>query len=599
MLIAQPGNLQNKFLLAQSYEQSGDLNRAIEIYEEVYNAQPANYQFFLALNKIYIQNKNYDKAIFITEQRLQLTPGDYNLIGMLGVALYLKGDEAKAFKLWEETINQNQDNQNLYRTFANYSIELRLFDKAIEILNRGKNRSQVKTIYSYDLANLYTMRMQYGDAIKEYLFLIDNDPNQAKSIESRILQMLSRPDAVPIVISALEEKNSAQNPNYAMLLTSAYLENSSFEKAVRINIELDKKNNLKGIEVFNLAQRLYYLRQYSQASIAYEYVLKKYSDAPFIPQIKLGFAKTFEAALEEKVANVLQLWKPLRKSEIDFASEYEKSIIAYEDIIKSFNNNEAAIEAYFRIGQIFELRLKNYEKAKTNYLAITERYKLSSFYSSANEALARISLAENNLIEAEKYLNEIISFPRTSPDSRNLAKFRKAELKYFSGKFDEAKNILSEILGVFKDNIANDAIELSILLNTSINDSSLLIKFASAEYLAFKENFTEAITLLEEIEKVEDAIFLANQASITKMECFIALSNYAMALQIGEKLIQQENLNLFADKALFLSAQIYQFGILSDKKAKELYEQLLIKHPGSLYLDKAREEINYLRNKLS
>jgi tetratricopeptide (TPR) repeat protein len=83
------------------------------------------------------------------------------------------------------------------------------------------------------------------------------------------------------------------------------------------------------------------------------------------------------------------------------------------------------------------------------------------------------------------------------------------------------------------------------------------------------------------------------------MECEIALDNYPTALKIGEIIVSQENLNLFGDKALFLSAQIYQFGIGSNKQAIDLYEQLLVKFPNSLYLDKAREEINHLRKKIS
>jgi tetratricopeptide (TPR) repeat protein len=595
----QQGNLQNKFMLAQSYEQMGELKRATEVYEEVYNAQPDNYQFFFSLNKIYIQTKEYDKSIRITEARLKSQPNDYNIVGMLGVTLYLKGEEKKAFQIWDDALERANGNQNVFRIFSNYAIELRTFDKAIEILVKGKNASSNKTIYSYDLANLYSLRMQYEEAINEYCFLIDSDPNQIKQIEGRVYPLLARPEALPIIIEALEKKNPGINTNYAPLLLNAYLENGSYEKALKLNIDLDKKLNKNGSEIYNLAQRFYSLKQYSFASTAFEYLLNNYPSAPYISQIKLGFAKTFEASLEEKIRNELALWKPFSSSKIVLKSDFEKNIDAYKEIIKSYPNSEVAAEAYYRIGVIYEKRLVEIEKAKESYSFISQHYKMSSLYSLACESIARIGLIQNEIGAAKEHLEIIINFPRSQPAEKNLAKFRKAELLYFTGEFEEARALVSEVVGSFKDNIANDALELSILLNTSMNDSVLLTKFAEAELLIFKKKFSEAITILEDIEKNEEAIFLRNYASITKMECEIALDNYPTALKIGEIIVSQENLNLFGDKALFLSAQIYQFGIGSNKQAIDLYEQLLVKFPNSLYLDKAREEINHLRKKIS
>ncbi|MDP2301701.1 MAG: tetratricopeptide repeat protein [Ignavibacteria bacterium] len=598
-LLAQQANLQNKFMLAQSYEQMGELERATEVYEEVYKTQPENYQFFFALNRIYIQIKEYDKSIQITEARLKSQPNDYNLVGMLGVTLYLKGEEKKTYELWDKLLEQAGGNQNVYRILSNYAIELRTFDKAIEILVKGKNASPNKTIYSYDLANLYSLRMQYAEAINEYCLLIDTDPNQIKQIEGRIYPLLARPEALPIIIETLEKKNPHINTNYAPLLINAYLENLSFEKALNLNFELDRKLNKNGTEVFSLAQRLYSLKEYSFASTAFEYLLNNYPSSAYVSQIKLGFAKTFEASLEEKIQSSLALWKPYNMPKVLLKADYEKSIDAYKEIIKSYPNSEVAVEAYYRIGVIYEKRLLQIDKAKESYNFIAQNYKMSNLYSISCEAISRIALLQNEMDIAKEYLDVILAFPRSQPVEKNLAKFRKAELLYFSGDFEESRSLVNEVVSFFKDNIANDALELSILLNTSINDSLLLTRFAVAELFIFKKKFSDAIVILEEIETNEQAIFLSNYASITKMECEIALDNFPTALKIGEKIVSKENLNLFGDKALFLSAQIYQFGIGSDKNAIELYEQLLAKYPNSLYLDKAREEINHLRKKVS
>lgn len=595
----QPINVHNKFMLAQSYEQAGDFNRALALYEEVYNLQPDNYQYFVSLNSIYIRTKEYDKSVHQIEQRLRQQPNDYSLIGLLGISLYLKGEESKAFALWDAALEKPDAAQNVFRILANSAIELRAFDKAIDILQKGKRIANPKTIYSYELAYLYSIRMQYSKAIDEYCLLIDSDPNQLKQVESRLLSLMARPESVPEIISALEKREPSKNISYSPLLISAYLEYKSFDKALRLSIELDKKHYKNGIDILTLAQRLYASKQYSTASLAFEYLLNTHPNAAFVSHIKLGYAKTFEASLEEEIQRESPLWKPIIINRVTKQKEFEKSIDAYLKIVDAYPNSESAAESHYRIGVIYYERLLQMEKAKESFSNITKHFLMSAFYSQTLDALARIAIYENDLAKAKKYYDQMLAFPRNSQEIKNIAKFRKAELHFYSGEFSEAQNLLLEVADKFKDNTANDAIELSMLLNTKMNDSLLLSEFAKAELFIIRQKPESAVKILLNIEQNQQAVLLKNYAAMRRMESEIALDNYTEALKIAEMLISQESLNLFGDKAVFLQGQIYQFGLNRLDKAKASYEQLLINFPNSLYIDKAREEINILRNKTS
>ncbi|MHA1740222.1 MAG: tetratricopeptide repeat protein, partial [Candidatus Heimdallarchaeota archaeon] len=94
----------------------------------------------------------------------------------------------------------------------------------------------------------------------------------------------------------------------------------------------------------------------------------------------------------------------------------------------------------------------------------------------------------------------------------------------------------------------------------------------------------------------EENFFLLNNISQFKYaEILIAQNNYPIAIEILKELSEKEKLNIFADKSLFLLAQVYEFGISDRKTAKSIYENLLANFPNSLYLDETRESIKRLK----
>ena len=177
---------QNQFMLAESYEQQGNLGKAVEIVEGLNKKDPTNIQFFNKLNSLYLQLKKYDESVLLIESRIKLVPQDVNLYGMLGSTYYTAGDRTKAYKIWEDAIEQFKSNQMTIRIISNYAIEKRDFEKAIEYLNLGKALSKDPYLFSYDLAELYQITMRYREAANEYCNLIKANPAQYQQIESKI-----------------------------------------------------------------------------------------------------------------------------------------------------------------------------------------------------------------------------------------------------------------------------------------------------------------------------------------------------------------------------------------------------------------------------
>ena len=59
IIVAQDRNLsKNIYRLGKSYEAAGKLEKAEEIYTELFTKEPWNEEYFKALNNIYLKEKN-------------------------------------------------------------------------------------------------------------------------------------------------------------------------------------------------------------------------------------------------------------------------------------------------------------------------------------------------------------------------------------------------------------------------------------------------------------------------------------------------------------------------------------------------------------
>jgi tetratricopeptide (TPR) repeat protein len=592
-------DVMNRFALAKSFEQSGEFEKAKQIYEELYERQPTNLQYFDALNRVFIQLKEYDNSIKIIESRLKTNEADINLYGQLGKTYYLKGDENKAFDIWDGALGKLPDNQNNYRIIANYAIERRAFEKAIEYLKKGKSFSDNPRLVAYDLANIYSLTMRFKDAANEYCEIISLNPKQYKLVESRILSYIKKPDALQQTIGVVKEHQSDDIIAFDYLLARLYMEDNKLDKAFEIYLEIDDKQNNRGSDIYNFANFAYSEKEFELAAKVYNEIVARYPNSPFISSAKLGYAKTLEEVLNIEYAAANNTWKPFYKKKSIDHKNVERIISTYKELVHLYPRSEVASEALLRIGKILLYKENDIPSAKTYFDRIVNEYPVSRFVFDAFIDLAKINILENNPESAERNFLKIIKNNSAGEDKRNLARYEQAKVNFYLGNFTMAKNGLGEILGNLKDNIANDAIELSLLLNTTLNDSSNLLLFAKGEMLLVQGKYKEASVIFSTIASNKQGFVLQNRAALREAESELALDNYDKSISLLQGISDENEKNIYSDKALCLLGKTYQYGLKDDTKAIEMYESLLAKFPNSLYLDVAREEIIKIRNKVS
>jgi tetratricopeptide (TPR) repeat protein len=522
---------------------------------------------------------------------------DINIYGMLGSTFYLMGDETRAFSSWEEGLKKTSQDQINYRIIANYALERRAFEKAIDFLKRGKKISDNPIYYSFELANLYSLTMQFKEAAEEYLLIVQKSPDQYQVVQQKLFAYIDKVDALKKTLEVFENKRDDNNTNLSYILSSLYMLNKSYDKAFIIYKEIDSKLKSHGTELFNFAQNLYSEHQYLFASNVYNEIIKKYSTSPVISSAKLGYAKTLEAGLNNETDENTE-WKTYSFSQRGDPGKINEITDAYSEIVKIFPHTEPANEALFRIGNLKYTRLGDNQGARDILNKLITDSPSSQFVIKSYEELGEIYLVEGDLGKSRGMFEKIAN-GHFQEEEKNYARFRLAKICFYEGNFPAGQEMLAHVIGSYKDNNSNDALELSLLLNTTMNDSSNLVIFATAELLVGEKKFSQAREKYQVIAQNPQASVLQNLAKMRVAEMDIALDNYESAVKLLGAISDEKEKNIYSDKALYLLGNIYRFAKKDNAKAIEIYESLLAKFPNSIYLDDARESINKIKNKLS
>jgi tetratricopeptide (TPR) repeat protein len=533
----------------------------------------------------------------IKESRITQNPSDIEAYGMLGSTYYLMGNEEKAFEIWNEPFQSGNVNPVFYRLIANYALERRAFEVAIELYEEGKKVSNDKIIYSFDLARLYSLTMQFDKAAQEYCDILSIDPTQENIVETRVFENINRPGALDATLKVIEDCDDNNNLSFSYLLARLYTEKKSYQKAYEIYRNIDEKLSSKGKELYNYARQMFTEKEYGLAAEIFKTITDRYPDSPIQSQAFLGYARSLEAELFEDYEKTLPLWKPYFPMEKFQSEKTEEVLNAFNVVTNLYKHSEPAYESILRTAVIEFYLLEDYEEAKRLLEVIVKEASLSKNSAEAYLELGNIAMIEGNLDEAEKDFLAILKLITASDDQKSKAIYKLGKVNFYQGQFDEAGKYLSQVLGNLKDNSANDAIELMLLLNPKMNDSSNLVTYAQAEFLAEQKRFSEAAINYKKLADNQQAFVLHSISAVKYGEMLLAVDNYTESISVLEGVAAEGEKNIYADKAVYLLGKINQYGIKNYIKAEEFYQKLLAEYPKSIYADDARTQILLLQNK--
>jgi TolA-binding protein len=178
------------------------------------------------------------------------------------------------------------------------------------------------------------------------------------------------------------------------------------------------------------------------------------------------------------------------------------------------------------------------------------------------------------------------------------AKLRNAKLSYYKGEFELAQSHLDVLKLATTREIANDAMDLSILIQDNIaldTTQEAMKEYAAVDLLLFQNKTSEALQKCDEMLKKYPGHSLTDEVYFLKAKLYKRTGNYQEAVNMLDKVTERYSDDILGDDALYMKAMIYEENIKDPEKAKSLYQELLKKYPGSIFGAEARKRFRILR----
>jgi len=178
------------------------------------------------------------------------------------------------------------------------------------------------------------------------------------------------------------------------------------------------------------------------------------------------------------------------------------------------------------------------------------------------------------------------------------AKLKKAKVSYYLGELDWAKAQLNVLKGSTSKLIANDALNLSQLINdnTTLDSTYSAMKYyAEADFLIFQGKVDSAKVMLNNFFKTYPGHSLSDEVHYKIYELWHSQQIYEKAISQLDLIIKEHPYENLAAKALYKQAELFDLQNRK-KESGDNYKKIIIEYPESIYSVEARERYSLIRN---
>lgn len=568
----------DKFKLAQSYEQNGDYRNAARVYQELYANSPTD-QNFQGVVRSLMGLQQYSSLQPLVDERLKKFPS-LELYCLEAQLFWRIGKTSDAEKSWETAISMATKNPFDFQYIASSQTALRLSEKAITTLLYGRKQLDRPTVYADELSQLYAATGNYEKGISEVMTIFNASKNTALA-QGRLSALMATPKGKEFVGLALE--NAASSGDYATQKLYLWFlrESKNYNRALEVSEKIDRTNSLQGRELLEFAEITSRDNQYDISLKAFGIVIDRGKNTPnFLPAM-YGYARTLD--------NRLQSSNKLSETDINGV------IDRYRTIIAQFPNNQMSADCQYHIGVLAFERLNDFSLAEKELKRLIQNFKGFPIVASGMVKLGELYVMQDKTEEAEKIFAQTVrDYTNTNLSQADKAAFLLAELEYYRGAIDSAKEHYMVLAARTDADVANDALERLTLIDQNKNTLDTLKAFAAAEFKERQHKDNEAVTLFKQVVDLAPESDLAEQSLLRCAVINSQRGQFSSEREFLTTLLTKYPDTIYGDKALLSIGDSYaQEG--NKLAAIQALTDLLAKYPRSIHLNEAREKIRKLR----
>ena len=567
--------------LAKQYFNDGDFEKAVVFYKKLVEKNPRRTDYAEGLVACYQQLEQYAAVEQFLLQKIELGNPYPTVYIELGYNYRLQDLKEKAEENYEIALSAIEENPNF-----GYGIGFRfqryaLLDYALKAYSRAMALNP-QLDYNFQMARIYGEQGDISKMYESYLQLISNGKssktNVLRNIDNFISADPTNENNIKLKKILLQKAQKQPDLLWNELLSWLFVQQKQYksafnqEKAIYKRSDESTLQRLEGLGNLALEDGAT-----DDAKDIFQYIVKSSNDAVVrlnaeLHLIDLALLDSDEktlTAVNEKFEALLDLH--------GFQIQTIQLQVAFANFL-TFKRDKAG-DAINMLKMSLELPLNKYGAAFVK-LALGD---ILVFDQKFNEALILFSQIQKSL------KNDVLG---------QDARFKVAQTSFYKGDFNWALTQLKVLRGSTSQLIANDAMQLSLLISdNSLEDSTqtALKKYARADLLAYQNKTEEAITALDDIlinhkgEKIED------EALLKQGELLVAQKKYDAAKFNYQKIIEFYGSDILADDAHFELAELYRTVYNQPENAKSHYEKIIYNYQDSYYFPQARKNFRMLR----
>jgi len=569
--------------LANYYFNEGDCAKALPYFEKVYAKNPNEFIYTRYLSCLR-ESKQNKEALKLIEQQASIYPNVIQYQVAIGEEYERQDNQRKADKVYIDLIQGLPANPRV------------IIDLQKAFSNLGKNQLALQTLQKGDqiLKGSYPLNVQYAEVygalnetekmIKEYIDLLDYNPGMISSLKMIIPRMIDFEEEDNERFTMFQNeliRKIQKNPNdkvYSELLIWALVQRRNFTAALIQSKGLDKRTSNDGREVYKLGNQAVQNGDFSTARNAFKYI------------IELGETKPYYYAAEQLLLNTR--FKEITTHRNYSHEQISETVQEYRNALARMPKNGKALPIIREMAYIQAYYGGQPEDA---IITLEEALKYPK-YNDLEEAKVKLLLADvmvlrNNVWDASLLYMQVEKKFKYEPIGQE-AKFKNARIFYYDGDFIFAQSQLDVLKEATTRLIANDAMNLSILITDNLGlDSNYVAmrQFAKADLLLEQHKYEEAFKLYDSITDIFPDHKLKDDILMRKAQAFQNQGKWNQAIEYLQQIVTKHGKDILADDALYQMAKIYENHLFDDKKAAESYFQLMRDYPGSLFVTEARK----------
>jgi len=578
--VAMASHAQDDFL-AQQYYSDGEFSKAQVFYEKLVAQNPRRSDYAENLVRCYQQQEKYTEAETFLSKRIANGNPYPTIFIDLGYNYRLQEKMEEAAGYYDKALASIEKNPNYgygvgigFQRYALLDYALNAYERAMEL--------NPQLDYNFQMAQIYGEQGNVEKMFLSYLELLSNGRSSKANVLGKINDFISEdPDNINNnIFKKILIQKAQKNPeilwnellSWLFVQQKQYISAFSQEKGIYRRSEgatMERFENLGTIALENNA--------IEDAQEIYEYVLKNSPDI------------------------IVQLNAQLNLIDIDLRNADEKKLselnTLFQELIETYGYKTQSLQLQVAYANFLTFRRGEPEKAIS-----TLKKSLQLPLAKYGEAYLKMALADI-LVFDQKFNEALIYFSQIQKSLKNDvlgqdARFKVAQTSFYKGDFEWALIQLKVLRGSTSQLIANDAMQLSLLISdNSLEDSTqtALKKYAKADLLAYQNKTKEAISSLEDIlqnhkgEKIEDEALL-KQGQLLEKE-----ADYEGAIFNYLKIIEFYGDDILADDAHFSMAELFRKQLNKPQKAMYHYERIIYNYQDSYYFPQARKNFRLLR----